>query len=214
MVGRVLRTHPGKEDALVLDLVGASTSNKLRTLIDLEPGAVQSMRPGETLEEAVEREENEQPTPSPGQAPKFALKVRHVSMFDTSSKAWLQTRAGVRFISCGDVTVFLWPAGENWDVCMAPRRADRAMKWERTEHRGLDLARAMLMGELVAEDHQAFSLEKRASWRRSKASDAQIRTAENMGITGTEKMNKGEVSAAIDIVMKSRLFDRYALNIS
>jgi hypothetical protein len=72
----------------------------------------------------------------------------------------------------------------------------------------------MLMGELVAEDHQAFSLEKRASWRRSKASDAQIRTAENMGITGTEKMNKGEVSAAIDIVMKSRLFDRYALNIS
>ena len=55
MVGRVLRPYPGKTDALVLDVVGAS-SLKLRTLIDLEPGVVSSVEDGELLADAVVRE--------------------------------------------------------------------------------------------------------------------------------------------------------------
>lgn len=35
IVGRVLRTHPGKEKALVLDIVGSTSDHRLATLIDL-----------------------------------------------------------------------------------------------------------------------------------------------------------------------------------
>lgn len=39
MVGRVLRPYDGKVDALVLDVVGASHTQRLQTLIDLSPSA-------------------------------------------------------------------------------------------------------------------------------------------------------------------------------
>jgi superfamily II DNA or RNA helicase len=38
-VGRGLRPHPGKSDCLVLDVVGASRTQKLQTLVDLVPTA-------------------------------------------------------------------------------------------------------------------------------------------------------------------------------
>ena len=207
MVGRVLRPWPGKTEALVLDLVGAS-SNKLRTLIDLEPGAVQAMRDGETLAEAVVREAEEGNQKVPAGSLAFELKVRDVSSFDASEYAWNRTQGGVLFISCGEARVFLWPTPDQsglWDVCVSP---NPGRKWERTPYTGLPIGEAMAWGEAVSEDHADFSVARSAKWRKAKPSEAQLAYAEGLGINPAG-MNRGQLSMAIDAVKSSRLFDRF-----
>lgn len=205
MVGRVLRTWPGKAEALVLDLVGAS-GHKLRTLIDLDDGAVQSIRDGETLGEAAEREEAERNALVPGSAPKFTLRTRDVDTFGESSHAWMRTPKGVLYLQGGDARVVLWPSetAGAWDVVVAPKEG----KWQRTEHRGLDVSMAMVWAESTAEDVAGFSTLRSARWRKQEPSEKQINYARGLGID-TDGMNRGQVSEAIDAVASARAIDRY-----
>lgn len=209
MVGRVLRPYPGKTDALVLDMVGASSGRKLCTLIDLEPGAVRSLKDGESLEEAVIREAEEGDQTASTGSIAFALKHRDVDMFSASDKVWLRTKKGVLFIGCGDTTVFLWPSPGGaglWDVCTQTKGTP---KWERTEHVSMDIGSAMAWGEVVAEDTGSFSIAKSAAWRKSKPSEAQIRLAERMGLDAAS-MRKGDLSDWLSVTFASRIFDRFA----
>lgn len=210
MVGRVLRPWPGKTEALVLDLVGAS-ANKLRTLIDLEPGAVQVVKEGESLAEAVVREEEEQNRKVPAGSLAFELKARDVSSFGASDFAWVRTPKGVMFINCGETRVFLWPAAELglWDVCVAVP----GKPWERTGHTGLEVGMATAWAEAVAEDHTAwmsFGVRKSATWRRKPASDKQRSYAAALGVQVPEKATQGDVGYMIDSALGGRFFDRFA----
>lgn len=206
MVGRVLRPWPGKADALVLNVAGPG--HKIRTLIDLEPGSVDVVGEDETLAEAVVREaEAADQAPQRGSMA-FDLKFKDVGMFAASEAAWLQTKAGVLFISCGEVTVFLWPTPDQkglWDIGLK-RKGEARPVW--TEHTGMDLGSAMAWGEAVADDHRNFSVKKSARWRSSKRSEAQERIGNSLGIDYSA-MNKGDLSDAISIEFASRTFDRY-----
>lgn len=206
MVGRVLRPYPGKTEALVLDLAGAS-ANGLRTLIDLEPGAVQAVGDGESLAEAVVREAEEQEKKVPAGSLAFELKVREVNSFASSEHAWHRTPRGVLFINCGEVRVFLWPSAEPglWDVCTQTRRAG----WQRTDRTGLDLGSAMAWGEATAEDYADFSVARSARWRKEKPSQTQLDFAKDLRIEGAEKMRRGQLSEAIDVREGARIFDPY-----
>ena len=206
MVGRVLRPWPGKKEALVLDLVGAS-ANKLRTLIDLEPGAVQSLEEDESLAEAVVRESEQQNQKVPAGSLAFELKVRDVDSFAASHVAWSRTAKGVWFINCGGRYVFLWPSQTEpgtWDVCTA----QRGQKWQRTAYTGLDIGAAMAWGEAVSEDYSDFNVQKSARWRKSVPSEPQLTLARGLGID-TAGMRRGDVSEAIDLRIGSGFFDRY-----
>jgi superfamily II DNA or RNA helicase len=205
MVGRVLRPWPGKREALVLDLVGAS-ANGLRTLIDLEPDKVKKVRDGESLVEALVREEEEANQKVPAGSLAFELKAREVDSFGSSHQAWIRTLKGVWFINCGEERVILWPSEEPgaWDVVVAPRK----QKWKRTRHTGLTLEMAMAWGEAVAEDYAAFSTAKSARWRKSKPSEGQVSYATGLGLDITG-MDRGKVSELIDVVVGSREIDRY-----
>lgn len=207
MVGRVLRPWPagGKRDALVLNLNGAG--GKLTTLIDLEPGLVEEIQEGETLTEAVEREEAEGHTLITRGHPAFGLKMSEVNLFAASGTAWLSTAGGVMFIGAGEWTYFLWPSkaeAEGWDVCRKPKRG----RWERTAHTGLSAELAMSWAEAEAENHGSFSVSRKASWRGGKASEAQLDFARNLGIDTTD-MGKAAVSEAISVVLESRALDPY-----
>jgi len=116
MVGRGLRTWPGKENCLLLDVAGKG--GRLSTLIDLAPGEVGSIRPGESLAEAAIRYETEQDTLYDAGSLAFALKHRDMDMFAGSSHAWLSTDAGVMFIPVGSSFVFLWANDGAWDVSL------------------------------------------------------------------------------------------------
>ena len=206
MVGRVLRPWPGKTEALVLDLVGASSSG-LRTLIDLEPEHVKKIKDGESLVEAVLREEEEGDQRVPAGSLAFELKVREVDSFGASHVAWTRTHKGVWFIDCGQARVVLWPSQEPglWDVVVAPQQA----RWERTRHTGLTIEMALAWGEAVAEDHtQGFSVAKSASWRKGRPSESQIAMAERLGIA-TEGLTKGQLSDGISRALGSKAIDGY-----
>lgn len=207
MVGRVLRPWPGKTEALVLDLVGAS-ANRLRTLIDLEPGEVEAVEDGESLAEAVVREEEAKNRKVPAGSLAFELKVREVDSFAASDHAWGRTPGGVMFISCGDCRVFLWPAADAqglWDVCVQ-RKGE---KWKRTDYVGLDIGTAMAWGEAVAEDHASFGVTRSASWRKKRPSDKALSLAQSLGIANAGLMLAGELSNLIDVRMAGKEFDRF-----
>jgi len=214
MVGRVLRTFPGKDDALVLDLVGASAT-KIKTLIDLEPGLIKKIKDGETLEDAVLREAEEEeaqdgPT-SYAVAAAFELKHRDVhDMFQASDKTWLTTRAGILFISCGDTEVFLFKNRDDptlMDVVGMVQGQQYPVR--HPEHQGLDLSTAMAWGEVVAEDIQGFSTSRSASWRKNKPSERQVELARRWGVDPTG-LRRGELSDAMSVAMASARLDRYA----
>lgn len=219
MVGRVLRPYPGKREALVLDLVGAS-ANKLRTLIDLEPGAVEVIRPGESLAEAVIREEETANGTVKAGSPAFELKVRDIQSFASFSLAWLRTPAGVVFIACGDsVKIYLAPSKVtpgNWDVKIAqygqvpePGALGR-LKWtyRGTEYNDLPLGVAMAWGEAVSEDYRpsGYGIARTAQWRKKWPSEAMQRLARRYGIA-TEGLRAGDLSDRIDTAKGAGLFD-------
>lgn len=208
MVGRVLRPYPGKRDALVLDLVGAS-SNKLRTLIDLDPGSVQAVEEGESLAEAAVREAEAGDQKVKAGSVAFELKVREVNAFASSAMAWSRTPGGVLFIDCGDTYAFLWPATSHtgaWDVCVAERGA----AWRRTQYVDLSIGEAMAWGEAVSEDYYAgFGLTRNAPWRRKPASDGQKMLASRMRLQVPAGVRAGELSDLINLAKGAKFFDKH-----
>lgn len=212
MVGRALRPYPGKADALVLSIGGMS--GRLRTLVDLEPGSVREMRPGETLLEAVEREETEGNAPVAAGARAFRIKAKDTDMFAGSKSMWLRTQGGVMFIPVADGEVFLWPGqGGLWDVRHAPRKARR---WPALR-RGMSLEMAMAWAETDAEDLEtggdifaAPSISKRsASWRRKKEdpSPGQLAACRTWGVTVPTGATKAQVSDLLSVRVASLKFD-------
>jgi len=209
MVGRVLRPWEGKKDAVVIHVAGAG--GKISTLVDLEPGAVDEVREGEGLTEAEDREELE----AADEASRTEIRCRQVlklsevsSMFEASHQAWLTTAGGVRFLSAGEWTYFLWPSSEpgTWDVCRKPKYG----KWERTQHTGLGVDMAMSWAEAEAEGHGSFSVARSASWRGKSRPPSQAQTdfAQTLGIV-TKDLNKGQLSDAISYVLESRALDPF-----
>lgn len=212
MVGRVLRTFPGKRDALVLSVGG--TGGRLRTLIDLEPGSVKNVRPGEALTDAVVREAEEDNRIIPASSPAFALRHRDTDMFAASGAVWLRTEGGVMFIPVTDGQIFLWPGqGGTWEVRHAPRDA---RKWPKL-HGGMPLEMAMAWGETEAEDrdHGAGSARsvsgRAASWRKRKSppSPAQLSAARSWGVDVPPGATRAEVSDLIHQKIATVRFDRY-----
>ena len=218
MVGRVLRPFPGKDDALILDVVGASENNKLMTLVNLEEGLFPKAK---TCEDCGRTPcicpcphcGEERPCGcSGGGAPELVLKGtgKALDLFASSKSAWLQTAAGVWFLPCGtEGEVFLWPnpnaaGGTSWDVAVAPKQS----AWIRTQHVGMPLEVAMAWAEAEAEERGAFLSSRGARWRKAKPTDPQVNFAANMRIDSTG-LTRGELSDRIAVVQASRKFDRY-----
>ena len=90
MAGRALRLHPGKTDALLLDVMGASTRHKLASIVDLTSRSMKEPKDGKSLGEAADEEER--------QAPIGSVEWEDVNLFHESPVRWLQTDDGVWFV--------------------------------------------------------------------------------------------------------------------
>src|SRR5260221_588176 len=104
MIGRWLRIFPGKESALVLDLVGASRDHRLASLVDLSSRRISEVRPGESLVQAAIRERQDR---NPYLAD-YVIDSTEMQLFGMSRARWLQTRLGVWFLPVGKTMIFLW----------------------------------------------------------------------------------------------------------
>jgi superfamily II DNA or RNA helicase len=216
MVGRVLRPFPGKTDALILDVVGASANNKLMTLIDLEPGLFPDLKPCDDCEripcicpcEACGKPKLRL-CECPRDTPDLEIKTDGVSgeidLFAASSQTWLTTARGVMFIPAGAGEVFLWASQTpgTWDVAFAPKSG----AWERL-HTSLPIGTAMAWAETEADDRSGFNIKKSAAWKKTKPSEGQIVFARQLGVEVTDKMTKGEIGNEISVRMASRKIDR------
>lgn len=206
IVGRFLRTFPGKEDALILDVVGVTDNLKLMSLVDLSPEAVKP-QDGESLMEALERVRREKRRGG-GVLPLELMTARQVDMFNRSSVVWKQTFAGVWFLSTIVNTYVLWPYGETFRVLsfnnQGPRRTIIVA-------RDLDMDTAVATAEREAEHDEsgaAFSVaDKGAAWRSRKASGKSVAFAVSLGAAATPDMRGGQVSDLIDIAKVSKFID-------
>lgn len=205
MVGRVLRKWPGKKDALVINVSGKG--HRIRTLIDLEPGAVETVREGETLTEAMVREAEAAGQEAPRGSRAFDLKFKDTAMFGASRAAWLQTDRGVLFVSCGAKTVFLWPTPKKkglWDVCVATTGGS----WRRTEYTEKDVESALMWGEVVVDRESPVFSRRGKRWRKEPRTRDQEKVGERLGID-FYGMGRGELSDAISSKRASEIFDRH-----
>ncbi len=93
MAGRALRLWEGKKDALLLDVMGASTRHKLASIVDLTSRTLTAAEDTQSLTEAAAAEE---------QAARAALggvKWEDFELFQSSPVRWLQTsRGGTWFV--------------------------------------------------------------------------------------------------------------------
>lgn len=208
MVGRVMRLWESKEDALVLLLNGAGGT--IRTLVDLSPGDVRTVRPNETLAEAIVREAEEDNTiewNSDNIA--FCLKHRDVDLFKSSTRLWLRTPKGVMFIPYRNGFVFLWPRKDNsnWDVCGATKIQGK--RWAKF-HEDLPLGTAQAWAETIVEDTTGGTVSFSDSrWRRDLAQPRLIGKARSLGIKVEGTPTKGWTVDQIAVAQARTIFDRY-----
>lgn len=90
MAGRALRLWEGKKDALLLDVMGASTRHKLASIVDLTSRTLKEPKDGRSLRETAEEEER--------RAPIGSVEWEDINVFHESPVRWLQTDAGVWFV--------------------------------------------------------------------------------------------------------------------
>lgn len=210
MVGRILRTHPGKVDALVLDVVGVTAFHSLVGLADLSPDVVKPCD-GESLMEARERvaREAREARGRGGNIPLENMTARQVDLFQRSECAWKQTHKGVWFLSDKTNTWVLWPYGDTFRVL---RYSNQGSKMTTIVARELSMEDAAAFAESLALGEAAmrgFSVARRkAPWRtRKEISPAMSGFATSLGIEVTEDMRAGDVSDRCSIELASRYID-------
>ncbi|WP_329292896.1 DEAD/DEAH box helicase [Streptomyces pseudovenezuelae] len=104
MAGRALRLFKGKKDALILDVMGASTRHKLASIVDLTGREAVMADEDQTLREAVREAEEK----AKRVIDLSRVQVEEIDLFHSSSVRWLKTDSGVWFIPVADALyVFL-----------------------------------------------------------------------------------------------------------
>jgi superfamily II DNA or RNA helicase len=206
MAGRVLRPWPGKDKALLLDVVGATQDQKLASIVDLSEDKLKEVKPDESITEAVDREAKEADSPVADLG--GTLRAKDVDLFNLSSRAWLRTRKGVWFIPTKPGLWFLWPDSGQLGTFQVRHYIADNRRFELVESAMvLDYARAW--AEELATEEDASISNRAAFWRNKRlyATDAQLTLARRLKIPVAKGATKTQVSDLISIALASRLLD-------
>lgn len=206
MVGRAVRLHPGKEDALVLDLAGTVRDMSLVSVSDLGCDT-----PVKRVSPTSDEDPGQKQLAPPKPRREGVVELEDIDLLAGSNANWLSTPAGVRFLDCQDgVLVFLWPANPAPTDCVdvgimhnPPRSTDG---WHR---QGLSLEDATAAAEELAATAGTFP-SRTAPWRRrSHPSQGQVRLAKTLGIPRAEHKTRARLSDDISQYMAAARLDPY-----
>lgn len=202
MVGRGTRRHPGKDDCLILDVVGATTEHSLVTIPSLFGfGADDDVRRGKKSVATAARD-HERELIAAGR-----LKARDVELFKrltTSTIAWVGTtdvRSGnpayVRSLGKDQPTVTLIQRVQGHDAWVCGLVWPDGRKQVLVDHTRLEQAQA------VAEDYVRKNgvgqLARRdAAWRSRPPTDRLLEAAAKWKVTPPAGCTAGELSELID----------------
>jgi superfamily II DNA or RNA helicase len=214
MAGRALRPHPGKQDALIIDVVGVTGRHRLASVVDLAGADRAEKLPPELAEYdeidlfdvATSGTGLGRPEPTRLDGP---LVHEIVDLFTSSRRAWLRTKRGVWFLSAGDKLIFLTP-GANPGAYSVARCSSKVAGGEFLRE-NIDLEMAMSWGEQYAAGEVGVLTQRSASWRKGVPGDRQLAMAAGLGIVSTG-MTKGELSDAISLVIASQRLDAMPCN--
>jgi len=217
IVGRGLRTSPGKRDCLVLDVVGASRHQRLVTLTDLHSSAEYDTDeldalPCERCQVAPCACLPAQRDPDGGRARLLGpADYEDLDLFATSALNWLFTRSGIRFLPAGERMAALLPVGDEYRPGHCSVKGYSGGVYVGRDGVALGPAMGLHAAREIAESWAiAFDsgVTTRASgWRRGSkvASDAQVSYAARLGVPAPETMNKARLSDEISIALATRV---------
>ncbi len=186
MVGRGTRRHPGKDDCLVLDLVGATTRHDLQTaatLFAFEPADLAEM----PLTAAVARRRRLAAMPTVD----GPLVARPVELFKQRALHWVSTSPMRHALSVGDGVLLLQTEDlVRWRVEYVERHRSREVLAS-----DLTLAYAQGLAEDKARELGAGPLVNRqARWRRDPVTPGQVEALRRWRIPVKANLSKGEAS--------------------
>jgi len=190
MIGRGSRTYPGKENCLVLDVVGATTCHDLQSVPELFGLPPASMRGGRTVSEVIA----EGAIPTIETDVNGELVTTTVTLFRQRPARWVPTKTGRFALSIGTSTLVLRPSfGDKWDLFELPRDLGA-----RTLATGMSLE----MATGIAEDHARSAgahalIDPNAWWRSQPPTDKQLYLLKMLGIPKKSVATKGDASDAI-----------------
>jgi superfamily II DNA or RNA helicase len=205
MAGRALRLWEGKKDALILDVMGASTRHKLASIVDLTGRDAPMPTEDQTLREAVrEAEEKTQ-----RRLDLSRIQVEEIDLFHGSPVRWLKTESGFWFIPVGDAAY----------VFLIRNPADRTYWLRRFDANNglvapkqdipLPLAPAKAWLENQARVMGSRWLASRtAPWRMKPASPKQLNFCQLKGISVPPGSTAGEVSDLQAVHQFTTILDR------
>lgn len=204
MSGRVLRKHPGKDNALILALAAPPEAG-LATIADLAgdaPGGRKiKPKPGETITEALEREEAEAAERDRRRF-RSTVTAREVNLFAASRLRWLPVNNGFTLPARG-TQLLLIPRGDRWDVVEAKRGEPPTIVTE-----GLTLDYAQGVGEEFARAASQGISGANARWLRQPVSDPQRQTLIRLGLP--IPATRGEASDVIAVAQARRVIAQLA----
>lgn len=225
IAGRVLRPYPGKADALILDVVGATKLHGLVAGIDLFGEA-----PKEPKDPLDELGEDPDELDEGQQDARLALGVdgplvsTEVDLFAASSSRWLRTRAGVFFIPAGDRYIAILPSppqtpdqwhehffgrGGQWGYDVVTMHKNQ-LRTERAIVRAVpDLSYAMAWAEGDVTPAEKTTAAKGRSWQAMRPSEKTRALAAQLSIYVPPGAKQGEVSNMITLALATRRIDAH-----
>jgi ATP-dependent helicase IRC3 len=186
MVGRGPRRYPGKENCLILDVVGASTRHDLvtvATLLGLDPKGTVTKSVIAAVEEKEAAEEQ--------QALKGRIVSQRVDLFRTAPFGWVTVTPEHFILSMGQAgDIHLRQRGESWAVHLRHRDGtSEALAFHQTLEyaQGIaeDNARKLGPSVLIARD---------APWRSQPASQKQLDALRRCRVRHLPTITKGEAA--------------------
>jgi superfamily II DNA or RNA helicase len=203
IVGRGLRLYPGKEDCLVLDVVGASEDNSIQSLPALF-GLKDLLDDEDVIEgrerearEAAEREEAEQADVDPA-AERRRRNAESIQFFGRGRMNWTTIDDKWTIPLDRFRTIVLWPtAGEHFDVLLL--NEDKEIF--KFLARGLDLGYAQGAAEETIRKHgNRLLADSKAAWREDKVTPGQRGYLKSLGLPVPE--TKGEAN---DLITRAKV---------
>lgn len=213
-VGRVLRPHPGKARALVLDVVGATAKHSLVSPVKLFG---EEVKPREVGDDVLELDGYDEEAEPQGDGRGIddqvlldgPLQAVEVDLFHGSESAWLRTRGGTWFLPAGERFIALVP-GEHlvgFDVVWMHRRrtGEGASGWVARGIPELGYAMAYAEGNVTFWEKQSAQRER--EWRMAPVSDRARAYAVEFGVTLDGCATEGEAHDVIVVGEASRRID-------
>ena len=228
-VGRILRLFPGKDDALIIDVVDVTRRHSLVTAADLFGLPIGFDAKGEDLEQlAAKVDELRAENPHLNfdtckSIEDIELKVETVDLFALEPADIVKEAAKLNWVQSGEDTFHFLYQGQDWNENIELRR-DQLGRWdawltvgfknpERLFHGAPDTESALRRAEqwIFSERHEAYQKNKQNSpWRKAAPSVGSINYAKKLGINvDYKKVNAGQLSDLIKHrVAKSHMHER------